>query len=100
VSNAIRYTHHGEITVGANAGPFGVDSWVADTGQGIAPEFVEKVFEKFGTTGYDPKQQGLGLAIVKQAVEAHGGSVRVDSRIGAGSTFSFFIPAKTDSTAA
>jgi signal transduction histidine kinase len=100
VSNAIRYTHHGEITVGANAGPVGVDSWVADTGQGIAPEFVEKVFEKFETTGHDTQQQGLGLTIVKQAIEAHGGSVTVDSRIGAGSTFSFFIPREKDSAAA
>jgi two-component system phosphate regulon sensor histidine kinase PhoR len=99
VSNAIRYTSHGEITVGADAGPAGVESWVADTGQGIAPELVEKVFEKFETTGY-ATNQGLGLAIVKQAVEAHGGSVTVDSRVGAGSTFRFFIPAKRDSTAA
>jgi signal transduction histidine kinase len=100
ISNAIRYTHYGEITVGAGAGPAGVESWVADTGQGIAPEFVEKVFKKFETTGHDRKQQGLGLAIVKQAVEAHGGAITVDSRFGAGSTFRFFIPAKRDSTAA
>jgi two-component system phosphate regulon sensor histidine kinase PhoR len=100
ISNAIRYTHRGEITVGADAGPAGVESWVADTGQGIAPEFVEKVFEKFETTGHARNQQGLGLAIVKQAVEAHGGTVTADSRFGAGSTFRFFIPAKKDSTAA
>jgi two-component system phosphate regulon sensor histidine kinase PhoR len=100
ISNAIRYTHGGEITVGADAGPAGVESWVADTGQGIAPEFVGKVFEKFETTGHGRNQQGLGLAIVKQAVEAHGGTVTVDSRVGAGSTFRFFIPAKRDSTAA
>ena len=100
ISNAIRYTHRGEITVGADARPAGVESWVADTGQGIAPEFVEKVFEKFETTGHDRNQQGLGLAIVKQAVEAHGGTITVDSRFGAGSTFRFFIPAKRDSRAA
>jgi signal transduction histidine kinase len=92
LSNAIKYTHSGEIVVGAEYIDQGLRCWVKDTGTGIPPERLEKIFEKFET---DPKQkggQGLGLAIVKHIVEAHGGTIAVESAPGQGSTFTFTLP--------
>jgi signal transduction histidine kinase len=93
LSNAIKYTTNGEITVGAEQIEVNkIRCWVSDTGVGIPPDRLAKVFEKFET---DPKQRGgmgLGLAIVKQVVEAHSGQVFVVSEVGRGSTFSFVVP--------
>jgi len=93
LSNAIKYTAKGEIVVGAEPTEMNkVRCWVRDTGAGIPPERLAKVFEKFET---DPKKKGglgLGLAIVKQIVEAHGGQIFVESEVGRGSTFSFVLP--------
>ena len=67
--------------------------WVTDTGEGIAPDNLERVFERFETGG-SPEQRGigLGLAIVKEIVELHEGEITVESQIGKGSTFKFRIP--------
>src|SRR5262249_22755270 len=93
LSNAIKYTAKGEITVGATVTEVNkVRCWVSDTGTGIAPDRLLKIFEKFET---DPKKKGglgLGLPIVKQIVEAHGGQIVVESEVGRGSTFSFTLP--------
>ena len=93
LANAIKYTSKGEITVGAEAVEMNkVRCWVRDTGAGIPPERLDRIFEKFET---DPKKRGglgLGLAIVKQVVEAHGGQIFVESEVGRGSTFSFLLP--------
>jgi two-component system, OmpR family, phosphate regulon sensor histidine kinase PhoR len=95
VSNAIKYTTKGEITVGASATEVNkVRCWVSDTGAGISPDRLPKIFEKFET---DPKKKGglgLGLPIVKQIVEAHGGQIFVESEVGRGSTFSFTLPGR------
>ena len=102
IANAIEYTPGGEVTIGARkVAPEGsIDCWVSDNGAGIPPERLEKVFDKAET---DPEKQsgtGLGLAVVKAYVEAHGGTVSVESKEGAGSTFHFMIPPKqTDSAA-
>ena len=100
IANAIRYTPRGEVTIGARAltGQGGVECWVKDNGEGIPADVLEKVFDKSET---DPQKDegsglGLGLAIVKTFVEAHGGSVAVESKEGAGSTFHFTLPAKAD----
>ena len=71
-----------------------VECWVSDTGAGIPPALVDKVFDALET---DPKRNGLGLglAIVKTFVEAHDGKVWVESVVGEGSTFRFTLPRTT-----
>jgi two-component system, OmpR family, phosphate regulon sensor histidine kinase PhoR len=95
ISNAIKFTPGGEIIVGAQfQGADGiVQCWVQDTGTGIDPERIQKIFEKLETDQKPEKRGvGLGLAIVKQIVELHDGTVAVESRVGKGSTFTFEIP--------
>ena len=73
-------------------GPFLVLS-VSDTGAGIAPENLSRIFDPFYTTKEVGKGTSLGLATVYGIVEAHGGFVRVDSTLGKGSRFRVFLPA-------
>jgi signal transduction histidine kinase len=65
---------------------------VKDSGPGMAPELVEKLFKPFFTTKGSRGGSGLGLSMVKMIVEAHNGRVEVESTPGAGSIFSVFIP--------
>jgi two-component system, OmpR family, phosphate regulon sensor histidine kinase PhoR len=92
ISNAVEYTKCGEITIGAEEIEKVVRCWVKDTGVGIAPERLGKVFEKLETDPQRKGGMGLGLAIVKQIVELHGGEVVVESKIGEGSKFAFTLP--------
>ncbi|HET8713522.1 MAG TPA: HAMP domain-containing sensor histidine kinase [Gemmatimonadales bacterium] len=95
LSNALRYTKSGQIVVGAEtlAGDERVvRCWVSDTGCGIEPHRLNKIFDKLESDRIHEGGLGLGLSIVKQLVEAHGGAVRVESEVGRGSTFSFTIP--------
>ncbi|MDD5355968.1 MAG: ATP-binding protein, partial [Candidatus Omnitrophica bacterium] len=64
---------------------------VADTGPGIAPEILNKIFEPYFTTR-GKKGTGLGLAIVKQIVEAYGGKIKIESELGKGATFTIRLP--------
>jgi len=94
LSNAIEYTSHGEITIGAavsNADRV-IRCRVRDTGRGIPEDRIGKVFDKLETDREDRGGLGLGLAIVKQVVEAHGGQISVTSKPGEGSTFEFTLP--------
>jgi two-component system, OmpR family, phosphate regulon sensor histidine kinase PhoR len=100
IANAITHTPHGEVVIGARqsrAGTF--ECWVSDNGEGIPQERLEKVFDKSET---DPQKGGwgLGLAIVKTFVEAHEGSVSVESKEGQGSTFRFTLPPRQSAAAA
>ena len=100
LSNAVKFT-----AVGLRDGSGGarVDDAatvvvsVSDTGTGIAREDQERVFEQFAQAGDTlseaPRGTGLGLAICRQIVEHHGGRIWVESELGAGSTFSFTLPA-------
>ena len=68
---------------------------VRDTGEGIPPDQVETIFEKFhqvGGTAAERSGAGLGLSIAKRLVELHGGRIWVDSEVGEGSSFSFTLP--------
>ena len=95
IANAIRYTPAGQVVIGA--GPSGdsgaVVCWVADSGEGIPAELLDKVFKK-GETDAQDGGMGLGLAIVKAFTEAHGGTVTVESTPEEGTTFRFTLPAK------
>ncbi len=98
VSNAIKYTpKSGNIILNVGPSEFGVRIAVQDSGVGIAPEDVPKIFEKFyqaknaGKAGV--KGTGLGLALVKALTEGHGGMVSVSSTVGVGTTFIVEFPA-------
>lgn len=99
VENAVRYNvENGEITVKADkvvGEPF-VEVSVRDTGIGIAPEDISKLFKKFYRADNALKAQtegsGLGLYIVKNIVQAHGGRIWADSELGRGSVFHFALP--------
>ena len=100
VSNAIRYTHSGEIVIAAvTTGPDDdarafIDCWVTDNGAGIPKHMLANVFKKGESDPKNADGTGLGLAIVQKFVEAHGGTVRVESTEGKGSTFRFSLPRK------
>jgi|GEM_PF-2290103 len=97
LSNAVKFTGKGG-TVQLRAEPLNdrVRIAISDTGVGIAPEDVERLFDKYeqarsrATRG--EKGTGLGLYITKQLVELHGGEIKVESELGRGSTFSFTLP--------
>jgi signal transduction histidine kinase len=95
-SNASKFTVAGSVTIGVTAAEGGLAFSVADTGPGITADNLALVFDRFvqldpGDTT-KPRGTGLGLAICKQIVEAHGGTIRADSTVGTGSTFSFILP--------
>ena len=100
VSNAIRYTPAGEIIVAASdvdaGGKTGDNTrcWVSDNGAGIRADMLATVFNKGETDPSAAGGSGLGLAIVQSFVTAHGGEVGVESSLGKGSTFRFWLPRK------
>jgi two-component system, OmpR family, phosphate regulon sensor histidine kinase PhoR len=96
IANAIKHTPRGQVVIAAaDLGPtVGVECSVTDNGAGISPEFIDKVFEKGEADTEVEGVTGLGLAIVKTFVEAHGGTVTVESQEGLGSTFRFLIPSQ------
>jgi len=98
ISNAVKFTPSGSVTVAARARDGEITVSVTDSGIGIAPDDHQKIFEKFkqvGDTLTDkPRGTGLGLPICKEIVEHHGGHIGVASELGKGSTFSFALPAQ------
>ena len=100
ISNAIKFTPKGgNVQVRLERVNSQIEVSIADSGQGIAPEFLLHVFDRFrqadGSTTRKVSGLGLGLAIVKQLVELHGGSVRVSSAgEGRGATFTMALPVK------
>lgn len=100
VSNAVKFTARGSVTVGVRRTGDEVVVWVADTGTGIPEEDRARVFEVFAQSGDTlsdtPRGTGLGLPISRQIVEAHGGRLWLESTVGVGSTFSFSLPVAVD----
>ena len=97
LSNAIKFTlPKGTVTVLAAAHDTFLQVDVSDTGIGISPEDLSKVFSEFfradNPVNRQRKGTGLGLVLVKRIIEAHGGKIGVKSEIGKGTTFSFTLP--------
>jgi two-component system phosphate regulon sensor histidine kinase PhoR len=100
IANAIKYTPRGEVRLGAVdlGAESAVACWVSDNGAGIPENLLEKVFDKGETDPDNAGGSGLGLTIVKTFVEAHGGTIAVESKEGVGSTFRFCLPSKASAS--
>ena len=96
LNNAARFTDEGSISVSVRQRGENVVFAIADTGVGIAPENISRVFDEFeqadGGTRRRHGGAGLGLAISKRFVELHGGRIWAKSQVGQGSTFYFSLP--------
>jgi signal transduction histidine kinase/CheY-like chemotaxis protein len=96
VSNALKFTEKGAVTVRVSTNNGDAILTVTDTGVGISPEHFERIFEEFGQVD-NPLQSrvkgtGLGLALSRRLAEILGGTLTVDSEVGVGSTFTLRIP--------
>ncbi|HEX6347850.1 MAG TPA: HAMP domain-containing sensor histidine kinase [Candidatus Dormibacteraeota bacterium] len=92
VANALRHTPAGgSVTVSARRQGGGIEVSVSDTGEGIPPELLPRIFERF-VRGPSSRGSGLGLAIAKDVVEAHGGTIAAQSQPGKGTVIRFTIP--------
>jgi signal transduction histidine kinase len=97
ISNAVKFTEKGSIAISAEQKGDRVVVSVRDTGPGIAEEQLPKLFSEFvqlGSLKQRARGTGLGLAICKKLVEAHGGQVTAESRVGHGSTFRVTLPVR------
>ncbi|MBN2305491.1 MAG: GAF domain-containing protein [Anaerolineae bacterium] len=99
LSNAAKYTERGSIILRAIARPGQITVSVSDTGVGIPQHLQQNIFDRFrqgdATTARKYGGTGLGLSISQQLVELQGGRIWVESDVGAGSVFSFTLPAAT-----
>jgi signal transduction histidine kinase len=86
--------HGGTLAISAHAQDGMIGISVRDTGTGISPENMKKLFEPLFTT--KPKGIGLGLAVSKKLIEANGGRIEVQSEAGKGSTFTVYLPIKAE----
>jgi signal transduction histidine kinase len=104
LGNALKFTDSGHVTVTARATQGGVEIGVADTGSGIPSEALSTIFEPFrqvdGSSTRRHGGVGLGLYIVRRLVGMLGGTVRVESKEGRGSTFRVWLPQGVESTSA
>lgn len=104
LSNAINYTpEDGEVTITFDVGKKNVTTFIADTGEGIPPQHLQRIFERFYRVDKSRSREkggtGLGLAIVKHILEGHNTKADVQSSVGEGSVFSFKLPrARHDSS--
>jgi len=93
LSNALKYTPRGgAVRISARSAEDMVQFMVEDTGIGIAPEYLPRLFEKFfRVPGQEQVDSGLGLTIAEEIVVAHGGRIEVASQPGKGTRFTFTI---------
>jgi PAS domain S-box-containing protein len=96
LSNSLKFTQQGQITIRQHIVGENLELEVEDTGTGIPESEVSNVFKRFhrieGTQGRTHEGTGIGLALVQELVKLHGGSVRLQSVYGSGSTFTISIP--------
>jgi two-component system NtrC family sensor kinase len=99
VNAAQAIDQHGTITL--RSGCTGDHVWVAisDTGSGIPPEIQARIFDPFFTTKAVGKGTGLGLSLSYGIIEKHGGSIKVESTVGQGTTFTVFLPVNQEESA-
>ncbi|HXK44368.1 MAG TPA: ATP-binding protein, partial [bacterium] len=97
IDNAIRFTEKGQITISMNHRNNAVIIKIADTGIGIPPQHIPKIFERFYVVDKARSRQtggtGLGLSIVKHIVLLHNGTINVESTPGKGTNFIIKLPA-------
>ncbi|MGH2509701.1 MAG: sensor histidine kinase [Ktedonobacteraceae bacterium] len=109
VHNAIKFTPSGgNVVIGTFCSGNLQSFWVKDTGVGIVPEDLSRVFERFYKVSQSRARgnfigpggggSGLGLAIVRHIIEAHGGHISATSELGQGSTFTFTLPLSTSTS--
>jgi signal transduction histidine kinase len=97
LGNACKFTPAGgNVTMRLRRSEKGIELQVTDTGIGIAPEHLGRIFERFYQVDGSSTRRyggiGLGLALVKEIVEAHGGQITVESKLGEGTTFTVLLP--------
>jgi signal transduction histidine kinase len=101
LSNALKYSPGGVVTLGAHLKADFLEVSIADQGPGIAPEQRAVLFSRFGRAPGEaqgagsrakPTGTGLGLFLTKHLVESHGGLIWVESETGQGATFRFTLP--------
>ena len=93
VENAVKYNRPGgRVAVSSRKDGDAVEVCVADTGPGIPPESLEAIFEPFHRLGSDRGGTGLGLSFSRSILALHGGSIRVESVVGTGTTFRIRLP--------
>ncbi len=95
INNAVRFTPKGFVEVGCYKGELEAVVYVRDTGEGIPPDKLEKIFEEFEQADSSLRRRpgaGLGLAISRHFVRLHGGRIWAESELGEGSTFYFTVP--------
>jgi signal transduction histidine kinase len=98
LSNAVKFTPEGgNVVVGVSSSHETAHLEVSDTGVGIPEDEAERLFERFfrASTAKDVSGTGLGLSIVKSIIEAHGGTISVNSRVGVGTTVAVDLPLET-----
>ncbi|HET6568785.1 MAG TPA: PAS domain-containing sensor histidine kinase [Rhodothermales bacterium] len=102
IENAVKFTPHGKVSVALSAEWNRVCIQVADTGIGISPEFLPRLFDEFRQESVGLSRShggaGLGLAITKRLVEIMGGRIAAESEKGQGSTFTISLPVHVQTT--
>jgi PAS domain S-box-containing protein len=96
LSNALKSTFEGEIRVSSRTGGDHVEVMISDTGTGIGASELPRLFQRFqrieGARRRSHEGSGIGLALVRELVDMHGGEIRVESKLGAGTAFTISLP--------